>query len=43
VVHFANTPSQRFLEGILGEPKEEIRNLNGFEYMYLSGLKVPYF
>jgi hypothetical protein len=27
----------------IGEPKEEIRNLNGLEYMYLSGLKVPYF
>jgi len=27
----------------LGEPKEEIGNLNGFEYMYLSNLKVPYF
>jgi hypothetical protein len=27
----------------LGKPKEEIGNLNGFEYMYLSGLKIPYF
>ncbi len=27
----------------LGEPKEEIGNLNGYDYMYLSGLKVPYF
>jgi hypothetical protein len=27
----------------IGKPKEEIRNLNGFEYMYLSNLKVPYF
>ncbi len=26
----------------LGKPKEEIGNLNGFECMYLSGLKVPY-
>jgi hypothetical protein len=25
-----------------GEPKEEIGNLNGFEYMYLSDLKVQY-
>jgi hypothetical protein len=25
-------PSQLFSEGKLGEPKEEIRNLNGFEY-----------
>jgi hypothetical protein len=24
-------------------PKEEIRNLNGIECMYLSDLKVPYF
>jgi hypothetical protein len=27
----------------LGKPKEEIGNLNGFEYMHLSGLKVTYF
>jgi hypothetical protein len=27
----------------IGKPKEEIGNLNGFEYMYLSDLKVPYF
>jgi hypothetical protein len=27
----------------LGEPKEEIGNLNGYDYLYLSGLKVPYF
>jgi hypothetical protein len=27
----------------IGKPKEEIRNLNGFEYMYLSDCKVPYF
>ncbi len=26
----------------LGEPKEEIGNLNGFEYMDLSDLKIPY-
>jgi hypothetical protein len=25
------------------ETKEEIGNLNGFEYMYLSDLKVQYF
>jgi hypothetical protein len=30
-------------ENKIGEPKEEIRNLNGFEYMYLSDLKVLYF
>ncbi len=43
VVYFANAPSQLFWEGKLGKPKEEIRNLNGFEYMYLSDLKIPYF
>jgi hypothetical protein len=32
-----------FSEKKIGKPKEEIRNLNGFEYMYLSDLKVPYF
>ncbi len=42
-VYFANTPSQLIQEGKLGKPKEEIGNLNGFEYMYLSNLKVPYF
>jgi hypothetical protein len=26
----------------LGKPKEEIGNLNGYDYMYLSRLKVPY-
>jgi hypothetical protein len=26
----------------IGKPKEEMGNLNGFEYMYLSDLKVPY-
>ncbi len=25
------------------QPQEEIRNLNGFEYRYLNGRKVPYF
>jgi hypothetical protein len=43
VVYFANAPSQLFQEGKLGEPKEEMENLNRFEYMYLSDLKVPYF
>jgi hypothetical protein len=42
-VYLANTPSQLSREGKLGKPKEENRNLNGFEYMYLSNLKVPYF
>jgi hypothetical protein len=27
----------------IGKSKEELGNLNGFEYMYLSDLKVPYF
>jgi hypothetical protein len=40
-VYFANAPSQLFLEGKLGKPKEETGNLDGFEYMYLSDLKVP--
>ncbi len=25
----------------IGKPKEEIGNLNGFEYMYLSDLNYP--
>jgi hypothetical protein len=39
----ATLPPSFSEKGKLGKPKEEIRNLNGFEYMYLSGLKVPYF
>jgi hypothetical protein len=27
----------------IGKPKEEIGNVNGFEYMSLSNLKLPYF
>ncbi len=42
-VYFANAPSQFFCKGKLGKPMEEIGNLNGFEYMYLNDLKVPYF
>ena len=42
-VYLTNAPSKLFSEGKLGESKKEIGNLNGFEYMYLSGLKVPYF
>ncbi len=38
-----NAPSQLFWEEKLGEPREKIGNLNGFDYMYLGGLKVPYF
>jgi hypothetical protein len=26
----------------LGKPKEEIGNLNGFGYMYLTDLKIQY-
>jgi hypothetical protein len=42
-VYLANALSQLSWEGILGKPKEEIGNLNGFECMYLSNLKMPYF
>jgi hypothetical protein len=42
-VYFPNASSPLSREGILGKPKEEIRNLNGFEYMYLCDLKVPHF
>ncbi len=42
-VYLANALSQLSWGEILGKPKEEIGNLNGFEYMYLSDLKVPYF
>ncbi len=41
-VYLANSPSQLSWEGKLVKPKEEIRNLNGFEFMYLSNLKVSY-
>ncbi len=27
----------------IGEPMEDFGNLNAFEYLYLSDLKVPYF
>jgi hypothetical protein len=43
VVYFANALSQLFGEEKLCKPKDEIGNLNGSDYMYLSGLKVPYF
>jgi hypothetical protein len=38
-----DAPSQLFGEEILGKPKDKIGNINGFEYMYLSNLKIPYF
>jgi hypothetical protein len=40
---FCHRSLSAFLRKKIGEPKEEIGNLNGFEYMYLSDLKVPYF
>jgi hypothetical protein len=27
----------------IGKSRKEIRNLNGFEYRYISGLNVPYY
>jgi hypothetical protein len=43
VAYFSNAPYQFFQEGKLGKPKEEIGNLNGYEFMeLLSDLKVPY-
>jgi hypothetical protein len=35
-------PLSAFLRRKICKPKEEIGNLNGFEYMYLCDLKVPY-
>ncbi len=32
-----------YSENKIGKPKEEIENLNGFEYMYFSDLKVSIF
>jgi hypothetical protein len=40
---FCHRSLSAFLGKKLGKPTEEIKNLNGFEYMYLSDLKVPYF
>jgi hypothetical protein len=44
---FGGISCHRSLSAILrmkkGKPKGEIGNLSGFEYMYLSDLKVPYF
>jgi hypothetical protein len=40
---FCHRSPSAFLRKEIGKPKEEIENLNGFEYMYLSDLKVPYF
>jgi hypothetical protein len=32
-----------YLKKKIGKPRKEIENLNGFEYRYLNGLKVPYY
>jgi hypothetical protein len=40
---FHHRPLSAFLRKKIRKPGEEIKNLNGFEYMYLSDLKVPYF
>jgi hypothetical protein len=40
---FCHRSLSAILRRKIGKPKEEIRNLNGFEYMYLSDLKVPHF
>jgi hypothetical protein len=39
---FCHCSLSAILRKKIGEPKEEIGNLNGFEYIYLSDLKVPY-
>jgi hypothetical protein len=40
---FCHRSLSAILRRKIGKLKEEIRNLNGFEYVYLSDLKVPYF
>jgi hypothetical protein len=40
---FCHRSLSAILRKNIGKPKEEIGNLNGFEYMHLSDLKVPYF
>jgi hypothetical protein len=42
-VRFCHRSLSAILRRKIGKPKEEIGNLNGFEYMYLSDLKVLYF
>ncbi len=42
-LHILPPLSLSILRKKIGKPKEEIGNLNGFECMYLNGLKVPYF
>jgi hypothetical protein len=38
---FCHRSLSAILRKKIRKPKEEIGNLNGFEYMYLSDLKVP--
>jgi hypothetical protein len=40
---FCHRSLPAILKKKIGEPKEVIKNLNGFDYMYLSDLKVLYF
>jgi hypothetical protein len=40
---FCHRSLSAILRRKIGKPKEEIGNRNGFECMYLSDLKVPYF
>ncbi len=40
---FCHRSLSAILRRKIGKPREEIGNLNGFEYMYLSDLKVPLF
>jgi hypothetical protein len=40
---FCHSSLSAILRREIVEPKEEIGNLNGFEYMYLSDPKVQYF
>ncbi len=39
---FCHRSLSAILRKKIGKPKEEIRNLNEFEYMQLSDYKVPY-
>jgi hypothetical protein len=41
--HFCYPSLLAILRKKIGKPRKEIGNLNGFEYRYLSGPKVPYF
>jgi hypothetical protein len=41
--HYCHSSLLAGLRKKIGEPRKKIRNLNGFEYRYLNGLKVPYY